>query len=163
MVEQFLSSNINVRTDSYGGSPVNRCRFPLELMTALAQAIGGDNLAIRLSPFGLFNQTRGTQRLETWSHLCREIKRIIPDLSYVHFIEPRYEQIHSYQEKDKYLNESGLENSDLSLFRNIMGDTPFFSAGGWDDKNSWGVLESGSYDALAYGRWFLANPDFVKR
>jgi 2,4-dienoyl-CoA reductase-like NADH-dependent reductase (Old Yellow Enzyme family) len=92
--EQFLSSNINKRTDEYGGTPEKRCRFLLELMEALAEAVGQDRLAIRLT------QTRGMQRLETWGHLCRELK-LKHELSYVHFIEPRYEQVHSLEEKNK--------------------------------------------------------------
>lgn len=52
---------------------------------------------------------------------------------------------------------------DLSAFREIFGDTPFFSAGGFDDANSWGVLESGRYDGLLYGRYFISNPDLPKR
>jgi len=52
---------------------------------------------------------------------------------------------------------------DLKLFREIFGDTPFFSAGGWNDKNAWGVLEDGTYDALAIGRLFLSTPDLVER
>jgi 2,4-dienoyl-CoA reductase-like NADH-dependent reductase (Old Yellow Enzyme family) len=51
----------------------------------------------------------------------------------------------------------------LDRFRQIFGSTPFFSAGGWDDKNSWGVVESGKYDALLYGRYFTSNPDLVHR
>jgi 2,4-dienoyl-CoA reductase-like NADH-dependent reductase (Old Yellow Enzyme family) len=51
----------------------------------------------------------------------------------------------------------------LDKFRQIFGSTPFFSAGGWDDKNSWGVVESGKYDALLYGRYFISNPDLVDR
>jgi 2,4-dienoyl-CoA reductase-like NADH-dependent reductase (Old Yellow Enzyme family) len=86
--EQFLSSNINKRTDEYGGTPQKRCRFVLELMDAVAETIGQENLAIRLSPFGLFNQARGEQRVETWTHLCKELKRSLPNLSYVSFIEP---------------------------------------------------------------------------
>ena len=86
--EQFLSSNINKRTDEYGGSPEKRCKFVLELMDALADRIGEENLSTRLTPFGLFNQTRGEQRVETWTHLCRELKRAHPRLSYVSFLEP---------------------------------------------------------------------------
>lgn len=51
----------------------------------------------------------------------------------------------------------------LDRFRKIFGSTPFFSAGGWDDQNSWGVIESGKYDALLYGRYFTSNPDLVRR
>lgn len=161
--EQFLSSNSNHRTDKYGGSPEKRCTFVLELMEALATSIGQDNLAIRLSPFGLFNQARSEQRVETWTHLCRELKQRLPQLSYVSFIEPRYEQIFSEAEKQKFLESWNLPNVDLSSFRAIFGDTPFFSAGGFDDTNSWGVIESGKCDALLYGRYFISNPDLPER
>lgn len=86
--EQFLSSNVNKRTDDYGGSPEKRCRFVFELMDELTKTIGEQNLAIRLSPFGLFNQARGEQRVETWTHLCEGLKKNHPALSYVSFIEP---------------------------------------------------------------------------
>jgi 2,4-dienoyl-CoA reductase-like NADH-dependent reductase (Old Yellow Enzyme family) len=75
----------------------------------------------------------------------------------------RYEQVYSETEKQKFLNSWGLDSIDLSSFRSIFGDTPFFSAGGFDDKNSWGVLESGKYDALLFGRYFISNPDLPTR
>ncbi len=86
--EQFLSSNINKRTDDYGGTHKKRCKFVLELMDELAKSVGEDNLSIRLSPFGLFNQNRSEQRLKTWSFLCQRLKEAHPKLSYVSFIEP---------------------------------------------------------------------------
>ncbi|CAL5867884.1 uncharacterized protein PFLUO_LOCUS2106 [Penicillium psychrofluorescens] len=161
--EQFLSSNVNKRVDSYGGTPEKRCQFVFELMDALAKTIGEQNLSIRLSPFGLFNQARGEQRVETWTYLCEGLKKDHPTLSYVSFIEPRFEQIFGVEEKDKFLQSWGLQGVTLDRFRDIFGDTPFFSAGGWDDTNSWGVVESGKYDALLYGRLFISNPDLVYR
>jgi 2,4-dienoyl-CoA reductase-like NADH-dependent reductase (Old Yellow Enzyme family) len=86
--EQFLSSNINKRTDAYGGSPEKQCQFALELMQELGKTVGEDRTALRLSPFGLFNQARGTKRMETWTHLCRELKSTCPKMSYISFIEP---------------------------------------------------------------------------
>ncbi|TVY41379.1 putative 12-oxophytodienoate reductase, partial [Lachnellula occidentalis] len=160
--EQFLSSNINTRTDEYGGTPEKRCRFVLEVMEALAKAVGEEKLAIRLTPFGLYNQARGMQRLETWGYLCRELKKRL-SLSYVHFVEPRYEQVQSLEEKNKVLESWGMASVDLKLFRDIFGDTPFFSAGGWNDTNCWGVLEEGTYDAFAIGRLFLGTPDLIER
>ena len=44
-----------------------------------------------------------------------------------------------------------------------MGSTPFFTAGGWNDTNCWGVIESGDYDAILIGRYFISNPDLVER
>jgi len=52
---------------------------------------------------------------------------------------------------------------ELKLFRDIFEDTPFFSAGGWNDTNCWGVLEEGIYDAFAIGRLFLSTPDMIER
>lgn len=86
--EQFLSSNINKRQDAYGGTLEKRCQFVFELMEQVAKTIGEHNLAIRLSPFGMFNQARGEQRVETWTHLCEGLKKTLPSLSYVSFIEP---------------------------------------------------------------------------
>lgn len=161
--EQFLSSNVNKRTDDYGGSPEKRCQFVFELMTEVAKTIGEQNLSIRLSPFGLFNQARGEQRLETWTHLCKGLKKDLPALSYVSFVEPRFEQIFSEEEKDTFLQSWGLKDVTLDRFREIFGSTPFFSAGGFDDSNSWGIVESGKYDGLLYGRYFISNPDLVHR
>jgi 2,4-dienoyl-CoA reductase-like NADH-dependent reductase (Old Yellow Enzyme family) len=86
--EQFLSSNINTRTDDYGGTHEKRCKFVLKLMDELAKVVGEENLSIRLSPFGLFNQNRSEQRIKTWSFLCQCLKEAHPKLSYVSFIEP---------------------------------------------------------------------------
>lgn len=161
--EQFLLTNVNRRTDTYGGSPERRCTFLLELMDELAAAVGQENVAVRLTPFGLFNQARGNERLETWGHLCRQLKKRLPNLSYVSFIEPRYEQIFSETEKQGFLDAWGLPEVDLSVFRAIFGETPFFSAGGWNDINCWGEVESNRYDALLFGRYFISNPDLVER
>ena len=163
--EQFLSSNINTRNDEYGGTPERRPKFVLDLLAALAQEIGSSNIGIRLSPFGLCHQTRSTHRIETWSSLCHGIKERedIGPLSYIHFIEPRWEQLHSLDDKNAFLDASGLGDITLAPFRKIMGNTPFVSAGGWNPENCWAVVESGEVDALAFGRLFLANPDFVER
>jgi 2,4-dienoyl-CoA reductase-like NADH-dependent reductase (Old Yellow Enzyme family) len=88
LVEQFLASNVNKRTDEYGGSCEKRCAFALELMDGLSKAVGEERVAIRLTPFGLFNQIRAEQRLETWQWLCRRLKEARPGLSYVSFVEP---------------------------------------------------------------------------
>lgn len=88
LVEQFLASNINKRRDEYGGSSERRCAFVLELMEAVAGAVGEENLAIRLTPFGVFNWVRCRERVETWTMLCRMLKGRLPRLSYVSFVEP---------------------------------------------------------------------------
>lgn len=86
--EQFLSTNVNKRDDEYGGTVEKRCKFVLELIDELSKAIGADRIGIRLTPFGIMGQSRGKQRIETWTYLCQKIRENHPSLSYIHFIEP---------------------------------------------------------------------------
>jgi 2,4-dienoyl-CoA reductase-like NADH-dependent reductase (Old Yellow Enzyme family) len=83
-------------------------------MEALEETVGEDRLAIRLTPFGLYNETRGMQRVEIWGYLCRQLKSRM-SLRYMHFIEPRYEQVLSVAEKDKC--KSSLQTIFSYLFR----------------------------------------------
>src|SRR5664280_1106160 len=53
LLEQFLSPISNIRKDNYGGSIENRCRFVLEVVSAVAQSIGKEKTGIRLSPYGV--------------------------------------------------------------------------------------------------------------
>uniref|UniRef100_A0A8H7Y899 NADH:flavin oxidoreductase/NADH oxidase N-terminal domain-containing protein n=2 Tax=Psilocybe cubensis TaxID=181762 RepID=A0A8H7Y899_PSICU len=188
--EQFLHSNINHRTDSYGGSPENRCRFLLELTTDIGIAIGFDKVAVRLSPFGFFNQTRGTQRLYQWTYLCKELSTM--GLAYVHLIEPRFDEVRSEQDKlralasttndKKHGPEFTPEQLTLYPFRQALGTTPCMVAGGYNPSNCWEGIErvrllfyiqiaflmvismtQGDHDAIAFGRYFTSNADLVER
>jgi NADPH2 dehydrogenase len=60
LVDQFLQDVTNKRTDEYGGSVENRCRFALEVIQACVDSIGAEKTAIRLSPWGMFQGTRNT-------------------------------------------------------------------------------------------------------
>lgn len=73
--------NINQRRDSYGGSIENRNRFTLETVDKVVAAVGADRVAVRLAPFGMFNQARGEERQAQWTLLCEELAR--KDLAYV--------------------------------------------------------------------------------
>lgn len=70
-----LKTLVNIREDDYGGSIENRCRFLLETVDKVAAVIGSGRLAVRLTPFGLFNDARGTQRVEQWTYLCGELSK----------------------------------------------------------------------------------------
>lgn len=171
VIDQFLHSNINTRTDSYGGSPAKRCTFLLKLLAALSAAIGAENVGVRLEPCGLYQHTRGMERVETWSYLCSKLRDDFPRLSYVHFIEPRWDRIESEKEKEGFVRswKEGVEVGN-DHFRSVLAEgkaegegIPVFSCGEWDDKNCWGVVESGRFDALVFTRWFIANPDLPER
>jgi 2,4-dienoyl-CoA reductase-like NADH-dependent reductase (Old Yellow Enzyme family) len=73
LLEQFLHDNINNRRDEYGGTLENRCRFVLEVLAAVSDAIGADKVGIRLSPYNYFQDTRDSDPNTHWSYLCSRI------------------------------------------------------------------------------------------
>ena len=54
LLDQFLQSVSNNRTDEYGGSIENRLRFPLEVIDSVVKAVGAERTAVRLSPWSDF-------------------------------------------------------------------------------------------------------------
>ncbi|KAI1075666.1 NADH:flavin oxidoreductase/NADH oxidase [Whalleya microplaca] len=168
LVDQFLHSNINTRTDEYGGSPEKRSRFLLELTAALAGAIGASNVAVRLEPTGLYQHTRGADRVETWGYLSQQLADLYQDdnkLSYVHFIEPRFDRIDSEAEKEGFYKSWSLQTVSNQPFRKIFADKgiPVISCGGWDDKNAVDAVEKSGWDGVVFAKWFTSNPDLAER
>jgi 2,4-dienoyl-CoA reductase-like NADH-dependent reductase (Old Yellow Enzyme family) len=76
LLEQFLHDNINTRTDQYGGSVENRCRFTLEVVRAVCDAVGPERTGIRLSPFNYFQDTKDSDPNAHWSYLCSQIANL---------------------------------------------------------------------------------------
>ena len=82
LLEQFLSSNVNQRTDNYGGSLENRARFVLEVVREVSEAIGKEKTAIRLSPFAMYNDIQHENSEALFSYLAEELNKI--GIVYVH-------------------------------------------------------------------------------
>jgi 2,4-dienoyl-CoA reductase-like NADH-dependent reductase (Old Yellow Enzyme family) len=161
LFDQFHHTNINQRHDEYGGDLYARCRFTLETIDELASAVGAGRVAVRLSPFGLFNQTFGVQRVEQWTYLCEELSG--KGLAYVHIIEPRFDEYKGHADKQIILEEMGVGGMTLAPFREALRSTPMLVAGGFGPDNYQRGLRDGSYDFVAFGRFFIANPDLVDR
>lgn len=85
LAEQFLNPAVNNRTDEYGGSIINRSRFPLEIIEGIAQAIGKEKTGIRLSPYltlGDLQPYPEEEVHETYIHLAKELNKI--GIAYIH-------------------------------------------------------------------------------
>ncbi|KAF2731252.1 FMN-linked oxidoreductase [Polyplosphaeria fusca] len=179
LLDQFLHDNVNKRTDQYGGSIENRCRFPLEVIQETTKAIGADRVGIRLSPFNYFQDTKDSNPMEHWSYLCEKIATL-PESErpvYVHMVEPRFDEVLDEQAKmdalSAYTSNKGVEAeatvktraNNLVDFRNILskGGVKFVAAGGFNKDNAVPKVESGDADAIIFGRWFISNPDLPKR
>lgn len=149
LLDQFLNSASNHRTDKYGGSPENRNRFVLEVTKAVADAIGKDKTGIRLSPYGAFNDMRADEHTEQqYIQLAKGLKEI--GIAYIHTVD------HSS------MGAPAVPDSVKAGIRKAFGGTIILS-GGYDAKRAETELEEGKGELVAFGRPFISNPDLVKR
>lgn len=178
MLDQFLHDNVNNRTDIYGGSVENRCRFPLEVIEAVCGAIGSDRVGVRLSPYNFFQDTKDSNPNSHWAYLCENLANSAEERrpAYVHMVEPRFDEVLDAEAKmdalSAYKTGTGVEaeatrksSYSLTPFRKILqqGGIAFLAAGGFDRENAVPKLEAGDADAIVMGRWFIANPDLPVR
>ncbi|PMD31761.1 FMN-linked oxidoreductase [Hyaloscypha variabilis F] len=157
LLEQFLASGVNKRKDKYGGSAENRSRFVVEVVDAVGSAIGVQNMAVRMSPWGVYNDIEDGDRFNTWRTLCEGLGKL-GGLSYVHFVEAREDERAGWEK-------SWGEGRDVGFgwVREVLGGVPVLSAGVWDKDTVWGAVESGRVDGCVFARWFVSNPDLVER
>jgi N-ethylmaleimide reductase len=86
LLEQFLSPISNIRTDKYGGSIENRCRFVLEVVNGVVATIGKEKTAVRLSPYGVANDMPPYAEInETYTYLSQELNKL--GIAYLHLVD----------------------------------------------------------------------------
>ncbi|XP_057974452.1 putative 12-oxophytodienoate reductase 11 [Malania oleifera] len=150
LLDQFMKDKVNDRTDEYGGSQENRCRFPLEVIKAVADEIGADKVGIRLSPFADYNDCVDSDPESLALHMAESLNQL--GILYCHAIEPRMAT---------QFEESETRFSLLPMRKAFKGT--FIVAGGYDRKRGGEAVASGGADLVAFGRLFLANPDLPRR
>ncbi|CAK0785467.1 hypothetical protein CVIRNUC_008676 [Coccomyxa viridis] len=151
LIDQFLKSSVNKRTDQYGGSITNRCRFALEVVAAVADAVGPELTGIRLSPFSSFLEATDPESLDLNLQLVDKLSEM--GIVYVHAVEARI------------AGASDLEGpvfGTLEPLRKAFKGT-FMAAGGYKRDNGIKAIEDGHADLIAYGRDFISNPDLPLR
>ncbi|KAL6155432.1 hypothetical protein ACJQWK_05034 [Exserohilum turcicum] len=154
--DQFLQSTCNQRTDGWGGSIEKRARFHVEVTKAVAAAVGAERTAMRLSPYSDFNGMLMDEPEPTFSYVLDALKPL--GLGYLHLIEARI---------------TGNDDSDCGgqktvgwMIEQWNNATPVMLAGGFlPDSARQAVDETYKpYDVIiAFGRYFVANPDLVFR
>ena len=149
LLEQFISPVSNIRTDKYGGSIENRCRFVLEVVTAVIESIGADKTGIRLSPYGVAGDMPHYPEIDdTYTYLSEELNKL--GIVYLHLVD------HTAMGAP----EVPLEIK--KIIRTRFKETLILS-GGYDFKRAEEDVESGFADLIAFGRPFINNPDLVNR
>lgn len=150
LVDQFMKDQVNDRTDEYGGSIENRCRFPLEIVRAVSEEIGAHRVGIRLSPYANYNDSGDTNPDALGLHMAEALNKY--SILYCHVIEPRMITIYDKQET----------KSSLLPMRKAFTGT-FIVAGGYNRDDGNEVIGRSGADLVAFGRLFLANPDLPRR
>jgi len=151
LLDQFMKDNINNRTDEYGGTLENRCRFSLEVVEAVANEIGAERVGIRLSPFTQFLESSDSDPEALGLYMAEALNKY--NILYAHYVEPRLD-----------LTSFELVATDKSLFpmrRAFKGS--FLVAGGYDREDGNEAIASGKADLVVYGRIFISNPDLPRR
>ncbi|VDC03536.1 unnamed protein product [Peniophora sp. CBMAI 1063] len=156
LVDQFLQSNSNERTDEYGGSIENRIRFVIEIVDAVAIAIGPERTALRLSPWSTALAMRMADPIPTFSALVKHLAAHQPHLAYLHFIEPR---VNGTEDAELV-----GENDSNDFARGVWSPRPLVLAGGFTRETALNAAELGEKNVIvAVGRWYTSNPDLPRR
>ncbi|WIA16671.1 hypothetical protein OEZ86_008141 [Tetradesmus obliquus] len=156
LLDQFWKDSTNSRTDGYGGSDENKARLLLEVMEAVAAAIGPARVGLRLSPYNSFldacDSVERAVEKNVW--LMKALEARVPGLAYMHMVEPRLAGGNAEVE--------GPIDHSLEPFRQASS-LPFLAAGGFKRDDGIAAVKDGKADAVVYGRYFISNPDLPKR
>jgi N-ethylmaleimide reductase len=161
LIEQFLADGVNDRTDCYGGSIANRCRLLFEVVEALLDVMGSGRVAVRLSPVtgessqSYFGVTTSDAQ-ELYSYAVGALNRY--DLAYLLLTEPRVGGLSQSPEKEEAYTHPLRNKHFRSLYDGVL-----IGAGGFTPATGSDAVKNGAYDMIAYGRWFLSNPDLPDR
>jgi N-ethylmaleimide reductase len=154
LIEQFLQSSSNRRTDRYGGSIENRVRFLLEVTQAVIEVWGADRVGVRLSPHGVANGSGEADPMPLYTHAVTSLDPL--GLAYLHFIEPR-----SSGGGRAEVNHQNVPSA-MVLFRPLWRGV-LITAGGFTGETAEAAIAAGHADAIAFGRIFISNPDLPRR
>jgi N-ethylmaleimide reductase len=149
LLDQFLRTSTNRRTDAYGGSKENRARLLLEVMEAVCREIGSDRVGLRLSPVTPFNDISDDDPQATFEYVVARLNPL--KLAFLDILQgaggaPREQWI----------------PFDYDRLRALYAGN-FIRNNGYDFATAQQAVTSGGADAIAFGRLLLANPDLVER
>lgn len=154
LLEQFLQSHTNQRTDQYGGSIENRARLSLEVTAAVSEVFGADCVGIRLSPFGVANDSGEEDPEPLYRFVIQALDKM--GLAYLHLIEPRASGA----------GQAEVDHQDVpsaaALYRKDWHGV-LIAAGNFRSESAAQIIERGDADAVAFGRLFISNPDLPER
>jgi N-ethylmaleimide reductase len=149
LINQFLDSKTNQRTDQYGGSVENRFRFLKEITEAILTVWPASRVAVRLSPNGNFNDMGAPDFRGTFTYAATQLNTY--GLAFLHVMDGLAFGFH----------EQGQPMT-LPEFRAVFSG-PLMGNCGYTQETAEAAIASGHADLIAFGRPYLSNPDLVER
>jgi N-ethylmaleimide reductase len=150
LIDQFIRSKSNIRTDDYGGSIQNRLRFPLMVVEAVVDVWGGQRTGIRLSPTGTFNDMHDDDPVATYGMLAKRLNE--SGIAYVEVVED------SFQGNEMAGRPEAVIDAIRSAFSGVYIGNGNYTAGEARKR-----IEAGLCDLVSFGRPFISNPDLPER
>jgi N-ethylmaleimide reductase len=160
LLEQFMNSVLNTRTDRYGGGSMeDRTRFLMEVVDAVVAEFGPGRVGVRLSPFGTFNSMpKEPLAAETFLYIAEQLGR--RGVAYIHLLYELMPEgnMEAAQFKPRY-----LDHTLLAKARAVFPGA-FIWCGGFNDRErAQAALDTGLVDLIAFGRPYIGNPDLAER
>jgi N-ethylmaleimide reductase len=149
LIDTFLQSKTNKRTDHYGGSLENRYRFLSEIVEAVLSVWPASRIAVRLAPNGAYNDMGSPDYRETFLYVAEKLNSY--DLAYLHLLNGLAFGFH----------ELGTPMQ-LPEFRTVFKG-PLMGNCGYTKETAEEAIEKNCADLVAFGRPFISNPDLVER
>jgi len=149
LIDQFLQSRTNQRTDRYGGNVENRFRFLDEIVQAVLTVWPAGRVGVHLSPNGNFNDMGSPDFRETFLHAATRLSRY--ELGYLHLVDGLAFGFH----------EQGPPMT-LAEFRTVFTG-PLIGNCGYTKETAAAAIRNRHADLISFGRPFISNPDLVER
>ncbi len=149
IIDEFLQSTTNQRTDGYGGSLENRYRFLKEIVEAVLTVWDAERVGVRLSPNGSFNDMGSPDYRETFTYVAQQLNSY--NLGYLHVLDGLAFGFHELGEPIT-----------LAELRKVY-DGVLMGNCGYDRNDAEKAIASGDADTIAFGRPYISNPDLVAR
>lgn len=149
LVDAFLQSKTNQRTDQYGGSVENRYRFLHEVTEAVCAEWSAARVGVRLSPNGVFNDMGSPEFREQFTYAARRLDPF--GLAYLHVMDGLAFGFHQLGQP-----------MTLNDFRAVFSG-PLIGNCGYEQAAAEAAVAAGYADLIAFGRPYISNPDLVER
>lgn len=149
LLNQFLDSKTNLRKDQYGGSLENKFRFLREVLAAVLEVWAPEQVGVRISPNGVFNDMGSADFRETYLYVAKELNK--QNLGYLHIMDGL---AFGFHEKGKPMTLAEFKAVYQGI---IMGNC------GYTKQSAEERIAKGDADLAAFGRPFITNPDLPER